>query len=384
MTMRKPPEKGDSVLLMSVLLILSLGVAMVYSASSVLGFERFRDPMHFLKPHLIHAVIGMAALVFLSRMDYHRFREITPALLLLTFCLLIAVFFFPAVKSSHRSIPIAGQRFQPSELMKLVVILYLAAIFARGTKSRALQGRAVFVHYGVLLLIVGCVCGEPDLGTSALIFVIGVLMFYLSGLGWKRLAQMVVLLIPLAGLAMIRFGYQKERLIHFIGSVFSDDALTYQIRQSFIGLANGGFGGVGFGEGKQKMFFLPQPFTDFMVSSLAEELGFLGILILFFLVTLFLWRAFRTALHAPDRYGYLLAAGIGSMVLLGILVNTAVVVHLLPTTGVPFPFLSYGGSSLTVQLAAVGILLSISRQAERPNRRTPLGMAPERSASWRM
>ena len=191
-------------------------------------------------------------------------------------------------------------------------------------------------------------------------------MFFLAGVSWSRLSKMALALVPLVMFGIAIFEYQRQRLVDYWEAVSGSGPMSYQVKQSIIGLAHGGMTGLGYGAGKQKLYFLPEPFSDFILASYGEEFGFLGIFVLFGLLVILLWRGVHIALHAPDRYGYLLAGGITGMILINTLVNAGVVVNLFPTTGLPFPFLSYGGSSLFVHLMAVGMLLNISSKSGVP------------------
>jgi cell division protein FtsW len=359
---------GDRVLLGVVVILILLGILVVYSASSFRGAEKYDDSARFLKLHLRRVLLGFLFLFCASKFDYHGFRWVTPFMFFLFFGLLVVVLLGPEFHGSRRSILLFGKRFQPSEFMKLTLIFYLAAVFANRKRSRAYRGNRLWVHYITLLMIVGLVFIEPDLGTALVIYFIGFAMFYLSGIAWKQLAKRVLFLVPLILMGIVLFPYQRERFVDFWGSVLGKGPMSYQVKQSIIGLAHGGFMGVGYGAGKQKLFFLPEPFSDFILASFGEELGFVGILILFSLLVVVLWRGIRIALRAPDLYGYLLAGGITTMILVNALINAGVVVNLLPTTGLPFPFLSYGGSSLLVHLIGVGVLLNISKKVVVPYR----------------
>ena len=280
-------------------------------------------------------------------------------MLLVFIILLVGVFFGTGYQGSRRSFLIFGKQFQPSEFMKLTLVFYLAAVFAKG-KFRDHQGDTLLAHYLILLMIVGLVFIEPDLGTALVIFFIGYCMFFLAGVSSVRLFKMALCLIPLISIGMLMFPYQKHRFLNYWGSVFGTGEMSYQVKQSIIGLAHGGLTGLGYGAGKQKLFFLPEPFSDFILASFGEEFGFLGIFTLFILLAIILWRGIRIAIQAPDKYGYLMAGGITIMILVNCLMNAGVVVNLFPTTGLPFPFMSYGGSSLFVHSVGVGILLNIS------------------------
>ena len=356
---RTKKKHGDRILLGVIVILLLLGILMVYSASSFRGAEKYNDSACFLKQHLIRIFIGIFLLVTTWRIDYHRYRWITPILLLGFIILLVGVLFGTGYQGSRRSFLIFNKQFQPSEFMKLTLVLYLAAVFAKG-KFRDHQGDTILAHYLILLMIVGLVFIEPDLGTALVIFFIGYCMFFLAGVSSARLFKMAICLIPLIFIGMLMFPYQKYRFLNYWGSVFGNGEMSYQVKQSVIGLAHGGLTGLGYGAGKQKLFFLPEPFSDFILACFGEEFGFLGIFILFILLAIILWRGIRIAIKAPDKYGYLMAGGVTIMILVNCLMNAGVVVNLFPTTGLPFPFLSYGGSSLFVHSIGVGILLNIS------------------------
>ena len=362
MIVTKRQQQTDKFLLVSVLILIILGIFMIYSSSSIRGAEKWGDSTRFIKAHLVRVGISLFFLIFVSKIDYHQFRWMTPFLLMITLILLVYVLFQPVFHGSRRSILLLGKRFQPSELMKLTIILYLAAILAKGLRSDIVEGKHLFVHLGLVLGSVGLVLMEPDLGTSMVIFIIAVVMFFLSGLEWRQLFRLMWMIPPVMAIGILAFPYQRKRLFDFVNYILGKTSLTYHVKQSIIALANGGFAGVGYGEGRQKLSFLPEPFSDFILASLGEELGFLGLLFVFVLLALILWRGIRIALRAPDQYGFLLASGITIMIMVNALLNAGVIVHLLPTTGLPFPFLSYGGSSLFVHMVGVGILLNISQK----------------------
>ena len=362
MIVTKRQQQTDKFLLVSVLILIILGIFMIYSSSSIRGAEKWGDSTRFIKAHLVRVGISLFFLIFVSKIDYHQFRWMTPFFLMITLILLVYVLFQPVFHGSRRSILLLGKRFQPSDLMKLTIILYLAAILAKGLRSDIVEGKHLFVHLGLVLGSVGLVLMEPDLGTSMVIFIIAVVMFFLSGLEWRQLFRLMWMIPPVMAIGILAFPYQRKRLFDFVNYILGKTSLTYHVKQSIIALANGGFAGVGYGEGRQKLSFLPEPFSDFILASLGEELGFLGLLFVFVLLALILWRGIRIALRAPDQYGFLLASGITIMIMVNALLNAGVIVHLLPTTGLPFPFLSYGGSSLFVHMVGVGILLNISQK----------------------
>jgi cell division protein FtsW len=368
MIIRQEKKSVDRWLMGAVLVLIILGILCVYSASSYWGADRHGNAMLFMRNHLVRVMVGLIGLVILSNTPYYRLRSWTPAFLALTLTLLMVVLFLPSFHGARSSFVMLGKRFQPSEFMKLVIILYLSAVFAKALDTERLDAKQTGIHFGMLLLTVALVFMEPDLGSAVVLFLVGFVLFVIAGVEWKILLKMsgAIALIILPGILI--FPHQRDRVFSFVASIFGGGEVEHQARHSLIGLAHGGLFGVGYGEGKEKFLFLPEPFSDFILASLGEEWGFIGILAVFLALLVILWRGYRIAVRAPDCYGYLLAGGITSMILVGALINAAVVVRLLPTTGLTFPFISYGGSSLLVHLAAVGILLNISKNKGLPSK----------------
>ncbi|MCK5148223.1 cell division protein FtsW [bacterium] len=360
--LNSPENKYDPWLLGAVIILVMLGLFMIYSASSFRAEEKYGDETIFLKQHVFRVLLSFAALFLAARIDYHRFKVIMPFVFLGLLVLLLMVFFGSKINGSRRAMSFLGKSFQPSEFMKLCMIFYLAAVLGQKWDKKNSNRERFITHYVILLGVVGCIFLEPDLGTSMVVFFVGFTMFYLAGTPWGLLAKMGASMLPLILLGITIFPYQKRRLMDFIHSALTDTDMSYQVKQSIIGLAQGGVFGMGYGVGKQKMLFLPEPFSDFILSSLGEEFGFVGILFVFVLLSVILWRGLSIARSAPDRYGYLIAGGITSLIMINALINASVAVNLLPTTGLPFPFLSYGGSSLLVLMGGVGVLLNISKK----------------------
>ncbi|MEJ2627036.1 MAG: putative peptidoglycan glycosyltransferase FtsW [bacterium] len=355
-------KRIDSILLIAVIILVLIGIMMVYSSSSYRGAERYNNPFQFVEQHIIRVVIGFLLLFIISRIDYRMLYIIAPFLFLLGIGLLFLVLMSPEFHGSHRSIILFGKRFQPSEFMKLFLIIYLAAVFRKGDESPGLSGKPLLVHYGLFLLVVVLIFLEPDLGTAVVIFLIGFIMFLLGGVKWKNLFLMIFPPAVMLFTSIMIFDYQRNRVISFIDSVLNPQNAGYQIQQSLIGLAHGGILGVSYGGGKQKLLFLPEPFSDFILASVGEELGFIGILFVFVLLVIIIWRSIRVAVSVEDQFGFLLVGGIVTMIIINAILNSGVVVNLLPTTGLPFPFLSYGGSYLIADLIGIGVILNISKK----------------------
>ncbi|MCD6115999.1 cell division protein FtsW [bacterium] len=357
-------RKGQpDIILLSVTAILVLiGILVIYSASSFRGAEDYSDAFLFIKKHLIKVALALFFMLISYKIDYRFIKYITPFSLLAFILLLFFVLSGPKINGSRRAISLMGMGFQPSEFMKLILICYMAALFSK-SKGRISENReTLIIHYFIFLSIVVLVFIEPDLGTALVMFFIGLTMLFIGGVPGKKLAVMAAAPVPFVALGFAIFPYQMQRLRDFWNSVFNGGSMSYQVKQSIIGLAHGGLAGVGYGAGKQKLFFLPEPFSDFVLASYGEEMGFIGMLFLFLLLVIVLWRGIHIAVNSQDRYGFLLAGGITAMILINALMNAGVVVNLLPTTGLPFPFLSYGGSSLIVHMIGIGILLNISKR----------------------
>jgi cell division protein FtsW len=353
----------DKVLLIAVLALLTIGCLMIYSASAFWSADKNHDDYSLiLMRHLMRVSLGLLIMVAVSRIDYHRYRSWAPVLLAVFGVLLVAVLFTAPFRGSRRAFPFPMGRFHPAEYMKLILVLYLASALARSAPTRVLEDRKLMLHYSVLLGVTALVLIEPDLGTASVLFAGGIMIFFLAGTPGDRLAKMMLFVSPFVCVGLAVNGYQRLRILEFVQSKTGASPLPYQIRHSLIALANGGLLGLGYGEGMAKNLYLPEPFSDFILATLGEEFGFVGVLVLFAVVAVILWRGTRIALHAPDRFGFLVSAGVTSILLVNALINAGVVLHLIPTTGLPFPFVSYGGSSLFVYMAGMGILLNISGQ----------------------
>jgi cell division protein FtsW len=284
--------------------------------------------------------------------------------------LLVIVFFVDKSHATHRWIHWGPLRVQPSEFAKLAVILYLAWFLE--LKRRKVAGlefnkrdfqKTIAPALAPVLVMTALVVAQPDFGTSLEILLIAAAVLYAAGLSWKWLAVGAAAGLPAMFLLITRVAYRQERVLGFLNPEADPQGRGFQLLQSLIAVGSGGFSGVGLMESKQKLFYLPEAHTDFIYAVLCEELGFLGAAVVLALFVVYGWRGMRAAFAAPDRFGRLLALGITAMVLSQALINFAVVLGMMPTKGIPLPFVSYGGSSLLVMLLATGVLLNISQQA---------------------
>ena len=356
----------DKTLFAVAIALLGFGQVMVWSASSAAAQERYGNPYHFLVRQLLSAVIGLALLVAAMRFDYRKLnrREVVYAVAAVTTLLLVVVLFLPPVNDARRWMRLLGISLQPSELAKFSAVLFLAYhIDRKGERINDLLP-SVFPAFVFLAWMAYLIYIEPDLGTAATVVVVGGVMLFLAGL---RLRYFAVLgAVSLAGLcqAIMFMPFRRERILSYLNPFADARGAGYQVIQSLIAVGTGGVTGVGLMEGRQKLFYLPYPSSDFIYAVIAEELGLVGALAVVLAFLLLLWRGTRAALHAPDRFGMLLAQGLTCAIVIQALTNVSVVLGLLPTKGIPLPFISAGGTSLALMLAATGLILSVSQHAD--------------------
>ncbi|HEV2828969.1 MAG TPA: putative lipid II flippase FtsW [Pyrinomonadaceae bacterium] len=356
------------------------GVVMVYSASAVLAVSENHGSFYYVIKQAIWTGIGLVAMLTAMQFDYNRLRDprIVYGLLLLTFVLLLAVFAFAPVNGARRWIKFSGFSIQPSEISKLTLAIFLAYFLERHAGEERDFWRT-FVPCGVVTaLLAGLIVIEPDFGTSMMLVVTFVVVIYTAGARLSHLAMAAAPALLLAVGLLIFVPWRMARLVTFLDPWADPQKSGFQVVQSLIAVGSGGPNGLGFAQGKQKMLFLPFAHSDFIFAVIGEELGLLGTLTVLLVFALFLYRGVRTSLLAPDRFGKLLSLGIVSAIVAQALFNISVVLSLLPTKGIPLPFISYGGSSLVPTLAAVGVLLNISQHAT-----GSLGMGLLREASAR-
>lgn len=348
-----------------------IGAVMVFSASAMTAREQYGDAYYFLIRQLVWAALGILGMFWLMRTDYHKLRQprVIFSGLSLTLVLLIAVLFLDRSHATHRWIKFGSFiSLQPSELAKLAVIFYLAWFLEARCAPRAPGvnnlSRTLLPVLGTVLLIVALIYKEPDLGTACMIFFIAAVMLFVAGLSYRYIAAAALAAVPVIYIAIASTPYRLERVRTFFSPGSDPQGHGFQLLQSLIAVGSGGFSGVGLMESRQKLFFLPEAHTDFIFSVICEELGFIGAIVILALFAVYGWRGFVAAMKAPDDFGRFLGIGVTTMVVGQALINLSVVLGLLPTKGIPLPFISYGGSSLLGMLLATGVLLNISRQAD--------------------
>jgi cell division protein FtsW len=341
------------------------GVVMVYSASAVMAQRETGNQFHYVLKQAIWTTIGFVVMLATMQVNYNhlRNRRVVYGLLAVTMVMLLAVFAFPPTNGAHRWIKLPNLSIQPSELSKPALVIFLAYFLERRAGEEG-HFWTTFVPCAVVTSVLAAlIVIEPDLGTAMMLGVIFVVVVYTAGARLKHLAMAAApATLVVAGL-LIFVPFRIRRLITFLDPWADPQGSGFQVVQSLIAVGSGGANGLGFAQGKQKMLFLPFAHSDFIYAVVGEELGLVGAVAVIAVFALFLWRGMRISLLAPDRFGMLLALGLVTGIVTQALFNISVVLSLVPTKGIPLPFISYGGSSLVPTLAAVGILLNISQQA---------------------
>lgn len=351
-------NRFDSILLIIVILLSLFGLLMIYNASSVSALSDFGDKMYYIKEQLKWLFIGSAGLIVASLVDYRRWYKLAVPLLFTTLVLLFLVF-IPGLGISaygaKRWLNLGLFVLQPAEFAKLSLVIYLSAWLSSRERGR-------FLAFITLIgMVTGLVILEPDLGTSLIIGLVSLTLYFLSEAPLLHFIILVPLVITLGSIAAIASPYRVRRLLTFLDPSKDPLGASYHIRQVLLALGSGGLMGLGLGKSRQKYAYLPEATTDSIFAIIGEEIGFIGSLLFILLYLFMLYRCFKIARSAPDKFGYLLGMGITFWFGVQALINLSAMTVVLPLTGVPLPFISYGGSGLVVALFALGILLNISR-----------------------
>jgi cell division protein FtsW len=372
----------DRVLAASVVALVGFGIVMVYSASAVFASKEFGTSTYFLSRQAAFAVLGIAAMAVSSQIDYRLYKKVTyPILFLAAMGLLIcATSLGTKVGGASRWIRIGPIGIQPSEISKLAVILYLSYSLAKKAEKIKTFAVGFLPHVVVTAVFMGLLLLQPDFGTAVVIALCTFTLLFVAGTRMGYLVGAVLLAAPIAYQIVAGSAYRMRRITAFLDPWQYRSNVGYQISESLMSFGSGGLWGVGLGDGKQKLFFLPEAHNDFISAIIGEELGFVGIVGMLFVYSLIVWRGFKIAWLAADAYGTYLAFGISSLLGMQVLVNLGVAMGALPTKGLTLPFVSYGGSSLVLMLWAMGILINISRSRRTaPTFGWSLGDGPTRS-----
>lgn len=363
----KTKSTPDLVFLTVTLALLAIGLVMVYSASAVWASYKFDDAFFFAKRQLLFAGVGVVAMFFVMNVEYWTWRTWSKLGILICFLLLILVLIpgVGLVRGGARSwLGVGAFSIQPSEFTKLAMIAFLAKYLSENQKRITSFKKGLVPSLGLVMVAFAMIMLQPDLGTGAVMVGTCVVMIFISGAKISHFAWLG--LLGIAGFVglIISAPYRIARITSYLDPWNDPLGSGFQIIQSLYAIGPGGLMGLGLGQSRQKFYYLPEPQTDFIFAILSEELGFIGGSFVILLFALLLWRGIRIALRAPDLFGSLLAVGIIGMVAIQVMINIGVVTGLMPVTGITLPFLSYGGSSLTLMLVAMGVLLNISRYAK--------------------
>ena len=358
--------RHDRILFGSAVLIVLFGLVMIYSASAMVASQKegIDNPYYFLARQCIWVLAGTALMFLFMHLELGRLRTpgMVTTVLVLLIATLILVLFQSAVNGTHRWILLPGFQVQPSEFAKPALILFLAAWLAqREERINDLTG-ALLPVLSVLAIVAGLIVLQPDFGTAATILLVAGTMLFVAGLSWQRIALVSAIAMPALIAMLLSAGYRRDRLLSFLNPEADPLGKGFQAMQSLIAIGTGGLTGLGIGNGRQKLFFLPEPHTDFIFSIVGEELGFIGALAVIAVFGIVVWRGLRVAARSRDRFGYYAALGITLMIAIQVLINVSVTLCLLPTKGLPLPLISYGGSSLVASMISLGILLNLSQE----------------------
>jgi cell division protein FtsW len=356
----------DLVLLFLTLSLIGIGLVMLYSSSSIIAQERFGDSMYFVKRQIVFALLGLAVLIVSKNLPYAIYHRLVYVILGVTLLSLIVVLLPQVghrVGGARRWLRLGPISIQPAEFAKLALIIYISYSVAKKKERMRELSVGYTPHLLVSAVFIGLVAMQPDLGTAITFAVLTFLLLFVAGVRLRYLLATTLAVIPLLALAIVQKGYRWDRLLAFLNPWRDPSNTSFQLLHSLLALGSGGPLGVGLGSGQQKLFYLPEPHTDFILAVIGEETGIFGVSIVLFLYALLIYQGVKIALRAPERFGTYLAFGLTLAVGLQALINSAVVMGLLPTKGLPLPFISYGGSSLLTNLLAVGILMNISSYA---------------------
>ena len=363
--------QSDKWLFLATLALVCVSVVMVYSASALVALERYQQPYLFVTKQVMWAMLGVALMSVVMRVDYRTYRNETVIWWLLgaVTLLLVAVLFSTPIKGSRRWFSIGPLGIQPSELAKIVAILFTAMILER-RMQRVNDLKYSLLPIGIVVgVLVGLILIEPDLGTAVSMLAVIGLMIFVAGLSYRYIVGAVLLALPALYVLIWSVDYRRRRFLAFLDPWADPLGDGFQIIQSMIAIGTGGVTGKGLMAGVQKLFYLPEPHTDFIFAVISEELGLVGATVIVACFCVIAWRGLRAATGAPDAFGSFLAIGLTMMIVAQAFVNISVVMSLLPTKGIALPLVSNGGSSLLVNLVAMGVLLNISQHASTGSQR---------------
>jgi len=362
---KKETNTPDMILLLVTLFLVMVGAVMIYSSSSILALEKFKDGQFFIKKHLAFIVVGLVGMIAMTKVPYEQLKKVAYPGVAVSVVLLLLLF-IPHVGMKRggatRWLNLGIISFQVSELVKVAMVIFLAHLLTRKVHHLKKFSRGVLVPLSVTAVVMGLILLQPDFGTVVIIASILLLMLSLAGSRITHLLFLGAAFIPLGVWLIMHKGYRMARLTAFLDPWKDADKTGFQLIQSLLSFGLGGVTGQGIGDGMQKLFYLPEPHTDFILAVIAEESGFIGVTLVIVMFMVFLLRGFMIAFRAPDLFGTLLAAGLTMLIGMQAFINIAGVMGLIPLKGLALPFLSYGGTSFVISMLVVGILLNVSTQ----------------------
>ncbi len=357
----------DYLLLCALLLLLFIGIVMVYSSSSYYALYQkdvYNSDYYFIK-EIIWSIVGTVGMIITMSIDYHNYKKLTPLLVIITLVLLVLVLFIGAdINGAVRWIRLGPLSFQPSELAKYVLVIYLALLIDKRKNKIKKFGQGTIFYLCIAGVFATLILLEKNLSITAIVMMVAVVMIYVGGAKLSHLLSLVPVGLAALGVLIFSQSYRLQRLTSFLNPWADPSGDSYQLIQSLYALGSGGIFGVGLGNSRQKALFMPEPHNDFIFAIIGEELGLIGCILIISIFMFVVVRGITIAVKARDNYGFLLAVGIISVIAVQAIINIAVVSGSMPVTGVPMPFISYGGTSLVFNLSAMGILLNISRQSK--------------------
>ncbi len=367
--MRRGKAKGeiDYILLSTAVMLIIIGTVMVFSSSAIMAGERYNNMYFFIFRRFIWVILGSFVFVMGLKVDYKKWVKLSrlalPLVLILCILVLVPVIGH-SVGGARRWIRLGGVGFQPSELVKIVVVFYLASVLDRKFSKVKDSFKEIIPPLVIVSIIIILIYNQPDFGSAAIIFLITGVMLFLGGVKFKKIFIGLISIIPFIVYALLNYQYRRERLFSFLNPFEDMYDTGYQLAHSIIALGDGGIKGVGLGAGYQKLFFIPEVHTDFVFAIVGQEMGFIGTIFVILLFAVFSFRGFRISIKQKEFIGKLIAAGLVFLIIIQAILNMGVVSGCLPTKGLPLPYLSFGGTSLISNMFALGVLLNISKSVE--------------------
>lgn len=356
-------KSSDFTLMLTVLILVAVGIIMVFSSSYAYAYFKMNDGYHFLKKEIMWAGLGFLGMILAMNFDYWKYKKMAPYGYIISLILLMLVLTPLGVKfnGAKRWLRVAGFTIMPGELAKIFGIFFMASRLSRNPEKMKSFIKGVLPNLLIIAIYFGLIILQPNLSTAMTITFIIASMMFVAGMRWSHIASMGIVGAGLVVVMILLKPYRMRRITGFLDPFADPKGSGYQVIQSLLALGSGGVFGVGLGKSVQKYLYIPEPQNDFIFAVIGEELGFVGCLTIIILFLLLIWRGVRIAINAPDLFGCLLATGITAMVGVQVIINIAVATSSMPVTGIPLPFISWGGNSLAIFMSAMGVMLNISR-----------------------